>query len=36
MDVRGALAPLTETTNLGSWPHILCTRNPRLLQTDPC
>ena len=36
MDVRGALAPLTDTTNLGSWPHVLCTRNARFLQTDPC
>ncbi|MEP7305029.1 MAG: FkbM family methyltransferase [Acidobacteriota bacterium] len=36
MDVRGALAPLTDTTNLGSWPHVLCTLDPRFLQADPC
>ena len=27
MDPRAALEPLTDTTNLGSWPHLLCTRD---------
>jgi FkbM family methyltransferase len=36
MDVRNALAPLTDTTNLGSWPHVLCRLHPQILQADQC
>jgi FkbM family methyltransferase len=35
MDPRAALQPLTDTTNLGPWPHLLCSLTAHALYEDP-